>query len=81
LRATLVQTEHIVTPFGGIYIIDFDFQVSNRFAIATAGLSGTAEAIASVRYFPGTGDQRITVTTFVIGSDKPAAAEFTVIVY
>jgi len=59
------------------YLINFGFQVNNRFAVVTAGLSGSAFANSMLRYFS---QNEILVYTFVEGNTT-GDANFTIIVY
>ena len=59
------------------YLINFGFQVNNRFAVVTPGLSGSAFANSMLRYFS---QNEILVYTFVEGNTT-GDANFTIIVY
>ncbi|HEY0461798.1 MAG TPA: hypothetical protein VGC97_21885 [Pyrinomonadaceae bacterium] len=59
------------------YLINFGFQVNNRFAVVTSGLSGSAFANSMLRYFS---QNEIQVFTFVEGNST-GDANFTIIVY
>jgi len=66
-----------VSKSASSYLINFGFQVDNRFAVVTPGLSGSAFANSLIRYFS---TNEILVNTFVEGNST-GDANFTIIVY
>jgi hypothetical protein len=66
-----------VSKSASTYLINFGFQVDNRFAVVTPGLSGSAFANSLLRYFSL---NELLVYTFVEGNTT-GDANFTIIVY
>ena len=66
-----------ISKAASTYLINFGFQVENRFAVVTPGRSGSVLANSSLIYFDS---NQILVYTFVEGNDS-GDANFTIIVY